>query len=154
MIKFCLIFVMTHTGQAGLHRTLRRPQDVRNLRNGNKTKKTNESKTINRSRCLRVNPFRLRTCANARATLRPRQSQIWQTRVFRDATAWTHYPGATHGWDASNRRAHTPSVDGECKKALNVFNQFAVCRSDAATKDMHTKIKTFIKGLQSAVLRA
>jgi dienelactone hydrolase len=70
------------------------------------------------------------------------------TRVFSDATAWTHYPDATHGWDTSNRGAHTPSVDGECGKALNVFNQFAVCRSDAATNDMHTKIKTFITGLE------
>jgi hypothetical protein len=69
------------------------------------------------------------------------------TRVFKDATAWTHYPTATHGWDTSNRGAHTPSVDGECGKALNVFNQFAVCRSDAATNDMHTKIKTFIDSL-------
>ena len=69
------------------------------------------------------------------------------TRVFSEATAWTHYPDATHGWDTSNRGAHTPSVDGECGKALNVLNHFAVCRSDAATNDMHTKIKTFIDEL-------
>ena len=69
------------------------------------------------------------------------------TRVFNDATAWTHYPDATHGWDTSNRGAHTPSVDGECGKALNVLNHFAVCRSDAATNDMHTKIKMFIDEL-------
>jgi dienelactone hydrolase len=70
------------------------------------------------------------------------------TRVFNDATAWTHYPDATHGWDTSNRGAHTPSVDGECGKALNVLNHFSVCRSDAATNDMHTKIKAFINGLE------
>lgn len=70
------------------------------------------------------------------------------TRVFNDATTWTHYPDATHGWDTSNRGAHTPSVDGECGKALNVFNKFAVCRSDAATNDMHAKIKAFINGLE------
>jgi dienelactone hydrolase len=69
------------------------------------------------------------------------------TRVFTDATAWTHYPDATHGWDTSNRGAHTPSVDGECGKALNVLNRFAVCRSDAATNDMHTKIKAFVQAL-------
>ncbi len=69
------------------------------------------------------------------------------TRVFNDATAWTHYPDATHGWDTSNRGAHTPSLDGECGKALNVLNHFAVCRSDAATNDMHTKIKMFIDEL-------
>jgi len=70
------------------------------------------------------------------------------TRVFNDATTWTHYPDATHGWDTSNRGAHTPSLDGECGKALNVFNKFAVCRSDAATNDMHAKIKAFINGLE------
>ena len=69
------------------------------------------------------------------------------TRVFKDATAWTHYPAATHGWDTSNRGAHTPSVDGECGKALNVYNRFAVCRSDSTTQDMHQKIKAFIAGL-------
>ena len=70
------------------------------------------------------------------------------TRVFNDAAAWTHYPDATHGWDTSNRGAHTPSVDGECGKALNVLNHFSVCRSDATTNDMHTKIKAFINGLE------
>jgi dienelactone hydrolase len=70
------------------------------------------------------------------------------TRVFNDATAWTHYPDATHGWDTSNRGAHTPSVDGECGKALNVLNHFSVCRSDVTTNDMHTKIKAFINGLE------
>lgn len=70
------------------------------------------------------------------------------SRVFKEATDWTHYPDATHGWDTSNRGAHTPSVDGECGKAQNILNHFAVCRSDAATKDMHTKIKTFIDALK------
>jgi dienelactone hydrolase len=70
------------------------------------------------------------------------------TRVFKDATSWTHYPEATHGWDTSNRGAHTPSVDGECGKALNVYNRFAVCRSDSVTRDMHERIKGFVKSLQ------
>lgn len=69
------------------------------------------------------------------------------TRVFKDATAWTHYPDATHGWDTSNRGAHTPSVDGECGRALNTLNHFAVCRSDAATNDMRNKIKTFVQNI-------
>jgi dienelactone hydrolase len=69
------------------------------------------------------------------------------TRVFKEATSWTHYPEATHGWDTSNRGAHTPSVDGECGKALNIYNQFAVCRSNATTNDTHQKIKDFIQKL-------
>jgi dienelactone hydrolase len=64
--------------------------------------------------------------------------------VFKEAMAWTHYPDATHGWDTSNRGAHTPSVDGECGKALNIYNQFAICRSDSATFDMQDKIKKFV----------
>lgn len=75
------------------------------------------------------------------------------TRVFSDATAWTHYPEATHGWDASNRGAHTPSVDGECGKALNVLNHFAVCRSDAATNDMHAKLTSSPPSVDDCRLR-
>jgi dienelactone hydrolase len=69
------------------------------------------------------------------------------TRVFKEAASWIHYPDATHGWDTSNRGAHTPSVDGECGKALNIYNHFTVCRSNAATNDMHQKIKDFIQKL-------
>jgi dienelactone hydrolase len=67
------------------------------------------------------------------------------TQVFKDAVSWTNYQDATHGWDTSNRGAHTPSVDGECSRAQNILNHFAVCRSDAATNDTHNKIKEFIK---------
>jgi dienelactone hydrolase len=69
------------------------------------------------------------------------------TRVFKGAIEWIHYPDATHGWNAANRGAHTPSVDGECGKALNIYNHFAVCRSDAVTNDMHNKIKAFVQSI-------
>jgi hypothetical protein len=38
-------------------------------------------------------------------------------------------------------------VDGECGKALNIYNRFAVCRSNATTDDAHQKIKDFIQKL-------
>lgn len=67
-------------------------------------------------------------------------------QVFSRAQEWTHYPYATHGWDTSNRGAHSPAVNGECHKALNVYNQFAVCRSDKATQDMRDRIRAFVRG--------
>ena len=67
--------------------------------------------------------------------------------VFRAAGAWKHYPDATHAWDAANRGAHSPAVDGECGRALNVHNRFAVCRSDAVTADMQGRISEFLQGL-------
>jgi dienelactone hydrolase len=68
-------------------------------------------------------------------------------RVFTQALTWTHYPLATHGWDASNRGAHSPSVDGECSRAMNVLNHFPVCRSDSSTYDMQQKIKNYVQQL-------
>jgi dienelactone hydrolase len=70
------------------------------------------------------------------------------THVFKDAVQWTHYPDATHGFDVANRGAHSPSVDGECGRAMNTYNKFPVCRSDAATNDMHEKTKQFIRSFQ------
>jgi dienelactone hydrolase len=68
--------------------------------------------------------------------------------VFKETVSWVHYPDATHGFDAANRGAHTPAVDGECGRAKNVHNHFPVCRSDAATNDMHEKTTQFIRSLQ------
>jgi len=67
--------------------------------------------------------------------------------VFTRATEWVHYPDQTHGWDTANRGAHSPAVDGECGKAMNVYNRFAVCRSDATTEDMRRRIRTFVEGI-------
>ncbi len=67
--------------------------------------------------------------------------------VFRAAASWKHYPDATHGWDVANRGAHSPAVDGECGRALNVYNRFSVCRSDAVTADMQVRITAFLFGI-------
>jgi hypothetical protein len=69
--------------------------------------------------------------------------------VFTKAREWVHYPGQTHGWDAANRGAHTPAVDGECGRAMNIYNQFPVCRSNATTNDMRSKIEGFVRQTQS-----
>ena len=64
--------------------------------------------------------------------------------VLAGARRWIHYPDQTHGWDVANRGAHTPAVDGECGRAMNIYNQFPVCRSDATTSDMRKKIRAFV----------
>jgi dienelactone hydrolase len=64
--------------------------------------------------------------------------------TFARAAAWTHYPDQTHGWDTANRGAHSPAVDGECGRAMNSYNRFAVCRSDATTADMRRRIGDFV----------
>ncbi len=65
--------------------------------------------------------------------------------VFTAAAQWVHYRDQTHGWDVANRGAHTPAVDGECGRAMNVYNRFPVCRSDATTLDMQQKIEAFVR---------
>ncbi len=67
--------------------------------------------------------------------------------VLRAARSWKHYPDATHAWDVANRGAHSPAVDGECGEALNVHNRFPICRSDAVTEDMHSRIREFLAGV-------
>jgi hypothetical protein len=67
--------------------------------------------------------------------------------VLRAAKSWKHYPDATHGWDVANRGAHSPAVDGECGNALNVHHRFPICRSDAVTEDMRTRITAFLLGV-------
>lgn len=69
--------------------------------------------------------------------------------VLAGASQWINYPGQTHGWDVANRGAHTPAVDGECGRAMNVYNQFPVCRSNATTNDMRNRIEAFVLQTQS-----
>ncbi len=69
--------------------------------------------------------------------------------VLAGASQWINYPGQTHGWDVANRGAHTPAVDGECGRAMNVYNQFPVCRSNATTNDMRNRIEDFVRQTQS-----
>ena len=66
------------------------------------------------------------------------------SRVLTSATQWVHYPDQTHGWDAANRGAAGLPVDGECGKAMNVYNNFPVCRSNATTQNMRERIAQFV----------
>ena len=66
------------------------------------------------------------------------------SRVLTSATQWVHYPDQTHGWDAANRGAAGQPVDGECGKAMNVYNNFPVCRSNATTQNMRERIAQFV----------
>jgi len=68
--------------------------------------------------------------------------------VFERARQWIHYPDQTHGWDSANRGAHSAAIDGECGKAMNVHNRFAVCRSDITTRDMRQRIEAFVAAVQ------
>ncbi|NBQ86656.1 MAG: dienelactone hydrolase [Betaproteobacteria bacterium] len=70
--------------------------------------------------------------------------------VLRSAAEWIHYPDQTHGWDTANRGAAGVPVDGECGRAMNVYNKFPVCRSNSTTEDMRKRIQDFV----GALLRA
>ena len=68
-------------------------------------------------------------------------------RVLKSAAQWIHYSDQTHGWDTANRGASGMPVDGECGKAMNVYNHFLVCRSNRTTEDMRNRIRTFVQDL-------
>ncbi len=74
-----------------------------------------------------------------------------RSQVLRSATVWTHYPDQTHGWDSANRGAAAKPVDGECGRAMNVYNPFPICRSNPTTEDMRQKILTFVRQHGGAV---
>ena len=70
--------------------------------------------------------------------------------VLTSATYWKHYPDATHAFDAIFKGGlQDPPVnnDGQCTQALNVYNRFAICRDNAATDDMRSKVKTLVRTL-------
>ena len=67
--------------------------------------------------------------------------------IFRQASAWTHYPDQTHAWDTANRGPSRPAADGVCSQALNTLNRFRICRSDRTTADMRARIIAFLNGL-------
>ena len=69
--------------------------------------------------------------------------------VLTGARQWIHYPNQTHAWDVANRGAHTEAVDGECGRAMNVYNRFPVCRSNLTTDDMRARISRFVLDILS-----
>jgi dienelactone hydrolase len=70
--------------------------------------------------------------------------------IFTQAKIWQHYPQATHAFDAIFKGGlQEPPVDndGKCMNALNVYNRFPICRSNAATDDMRSRVKGLVKQL-------
>lgn len=63
------------------------------------------------------------------------------------AADWVHFPDQTHGWDVANRGAGGPPVDGECWRAMNIYNPFPVCRSNRTTDLMRERIARFVLDL-------
>jgi len=67
--------------------------------------------------------------------------------IFTQATEWIHYPEATHAFNTTNRGLKQRAVDGDCDRALNIYNKFLVCRDDKATYDMRKNIVKFVSKL-------
>jgi dienelactone hydrolase len=67
--------------------------------------------------------------------------------VLTSATFWKHYPGATHGFDVPFFNKPNQNTDGECVRALNIYNRFLVCKNVAVTQDMRDNIKTMVRML-------
>ena len=70
--------------------------------------------------------------------------------VLTSARLWQHYPDATHAFDAIFKGGlQDPPVDndGQCTQALNVYNRFPICRSNAATDDMRSRVKQLVRQL-------
>jgi dienelactone hydrolase len=70
---------------------------------------------------------------------------ICDRSIFREATSWNHYRGATHGWDIANRGTQNPAVDGECTRAKNPHLRYRICRNDKVTNDVFEKIKAVVE---------
>jgi dienelactone hydrolase len=64
--------------------------------------------------------------------------------IFTSAQLWKHYPGATHGFDIEFLGRLGQNTDGECVRALNIYNRFAVCKNDAVTQDMRDKVRSMV----------
>lgn len=70
------------------------------------------------------------------------------SKVFRDASRWVHYPDATHGWDSENPT--TKASNGKCNEAKNPYRPYLVCRNDQATHDMRANIKQYVNEVLSS----
>lgn len=73
-------------------------------------------------------------------------SQCDVDKALKTASAWHHYEGATHAWDApfGGIGSRNPT-DGACTKADNIYNHFPVCRSNKYTNHMRQEIVKFVQ---------
>lgn len=65
--------------------------------------------------------------------------------ALKGAEKWTSFNGATHAWDTPSGGVGQPGVDGKCSKALNKYNQFAICRSNQYTDTTRSEIVAFVE---------
>ena len=72
-------------------------------------------------------------------------SQCNVEKALKGAEKWTSFDGATHAWDSPSGGIGQPAVDGKCTKALNKFNQFAICRSNRYTDTTREEITAFVE---------
>ena len=82
-------------------------------------------------------------------------SQCDVDKALKTASAWHHYEGATHGWDApfGGIGSRNPT-DGACTKADNIYNHFPVCRSNKYTDHMRQEIVKFVQPHNAVTARA
>lgn len=71
-------------------------------------------------------------------------SQCNVDKVLKTTEKWLNFEGATHAWDAANRGPGNTPVDGECERALNVYNRFQVCRNNRYTEITRREIELFV----------
>ena len=72
-------------------------------------------------------------------------SQCNVDKVLKTTEKWINFPGATHAWDVPTEGPGNQSIDGKCTKALNRYNQFAICRSDEYTGITYHEMFAFVK---------
>lgn len=76
-------------------------------------------------------------------------------KALKSATAWHHYEGATHAWDAPfGGIGSKHPIDGKCTKADNIYNHFPVCRSNQYTDHMRQEIVKFVQPHNAVTARA
>jgi dienelactone hydrolase len=72
--------------------------------------------------------------------------QCNKEKTLKSASAWHHYEGATHAWDAPFGGIGSKNpLDGKCTKADNIYNHFPVCRSNKYTDHMRQEILKFVQ---------
>ena len=65
-------------------------------------------------------------------------------RVLRTTYKWVEFEGATHAWEYPTNGVGGKSTHGECTRAQNVYNKFAICHDANATKAMYKEIEDFV----------
>lgn len=71
-------------------------------------------------------------------------SQCNVDKVLKATNLWLSFEGATHAWDTASGGIGRPGIDGKCVRALNVYNRFAICRSNEYTDRTRNEVSSFV----------